>query len=89
MEKKKQGEEAEEILRWVLILLKESGQILASVSFSGLSDRWCQKQGWLWGFPPALGAISVHVDSRLCCRGALRGAAGRWCPGYSAGLVVV
>lgn len=47
------------MLQWVLILLKESGQILASVSFSGLSYRLCQKQGRLWGFPTALGANSV------------------------------
>lgn len=63
------------MLQWVLILLKESGQILASVSFSGLSNRWCQKQGWLWGFPTALGATSVRVGSQLRCRGVLRGAA--------------
>lgn len=63
------------MLQWVLLLLKESGQILASLSFSGLSHRLCQKQCRLWGFPTALGATSVCVDSRLRCRGVLRGAA--------------
>lgn len=62
------------MLQRVLILWKESGRILAPVSFSSLSSRWCQKQGWLWGFPTALSATSVGADSRLHCRGVLRGA---------------
>lgn len=52
----KEGKEEEEMLEWVLILLKGCGQILASLSFSGHSSRWCQKRGWLWGFPSASGA---------------------------------